>query len=174
MRATGVLLIVILMALAIVLLLRSHEVTRNEEAVVRVSGRIHEAGVEGETFDRTEASRAIETLVAVARGERDATPDELAAIADQAARWAEGAPTPSAELTAAVAIRAAADELRQYRLTGGESHRTTARRKLLEAREALEGERTGGGSVQGVRDRLENLQQSEREHLQDLDEALGQ
>jgi len=176
MRATGVLLIVILLALAIVLLLRSHEAARSEEAVVRVSGRLREAGVDGEAFDREAASRAVTTLTAVARGERDATADELAAIAARAARWAEGAPTPSAELTAAVAIRTAADELRQFALNGGETHRSAARRQLMRARDALAGggSTRGGGSVQGVRDRLQNLQQSEREHIQELDEALGQ
>jgi len=177
MRATGVLLIVILMALAVVLLLRSHEAARSEEAVVRVSGRLHEEGVEATPFDRRDASRTITELAAVARGERDATAEELSAIARRAASWAEGARTPSRELTASVAIRTAADELRQYLLTGGEPHRSAARRELIRAREALsggEGGETSGGSVQGVRDRLQNLQQSEREHIQELDEALGQ
>ncbi len=176
MRATGVLLIVILLALAVVLLLRSHEVVRSEEAVVRVSDQLREEGIDAEAFDREAASHAVTTLAAVARGEREAAADELAAIAARAARWAEGAPTPSAELTAAVAIRTAADELRQFALSGGEAHRAAARRQLMRARDALAGGESarGGGSVQGVRDRLQNLQQSEREHLQELNEALGQ
>ena len=176
MRATGVLLIVVLLALAVVMLLRSQEVTRSEAAVTRAATAIREEGVASEAFDRAAASRAVTDLAAVARGEREADPGELAAIAARAARWAQGAPTPSAELTAAVAIRTAADELRQFALHGGDAHRSAARRALMRARDALAGGGSagGGGSVQGVRDRLQNLEQSEREHLQDLDEALQQ
>ena len=177
MRASGILLLVVLIAAAVVLLLRGQEAQRTGHAAVRAADTVREAGVEAAPFDRDAARRAIHELAAMARGEGDLPAETLARIAATAAAWAEGAPTPSAELTAAVAIRKAADELRQYRLDGDAIHRRAARRALLEASEALdrgaEPGGAGGGSVRGVRDRLENLQQSERERLQELDEALA-
>ncbi len=171
MRATGVFLLVVLIAAAVVLMLRSREAVETEQSVTRIAGEVHEAGVEGAAFDRAEARRVLERLDSMARGRGELSQEELEEITLRAAAWAEGAPTPSAELTASVALRRAAGELRQYLLDGTDWHLRTARRELSTARRALEGE-TAQGGVQGVRDRLQNLQESERERLQELDRAL--
>ncbi len=171
MRASGILLVVVLIAAAVVFMLRSREAVEAERSVNRITAQVHEEGVEGAAFDRRAAEDTVARLETMARDRGDLTNAELEDVTRRAAQWAEGAPTPSAELTAAVAIRRAAGELRQLLLDHNDMHRRTARRELARARQALGGD-TARGSVQGVQDRLQNLQESEREHLQDLDKAL--
>lgn len=171
MRAAGVLFLVVLIAAALVLMLRGREAAEAQRSVNRITGEIHEAGVEGAPFDEAAARQMLERLEDMARGRGELSQEDLEAVAREAAAWAEGAPTPSAELTVSVALRKAAGELRQFLLDGNDWHLRTARRELSRARRALAGE-TAQGGVQGVRDRLQNLQESERERLQELDKAL--
>jgi len=104
---------------------------------------------------------------------------ELKTFAATAASWAEAAATPSAELHAAVAIRRAAGELRGYALTPSDVRLMRTRRLLTAARSTLDG--VGGDSVSGegpglavdaVRNRIDNLQQSHQERIQEVDEDL--
>jgi hypothetical protein len=80
----------------------------------------------------------------------------------------------------AVAIRRAAGELRGYALTPSDLRLMRSRRLLAAARSTLEG--LGGDRVSGdgpglavgaVRDRIDNLQQSHQERIQEVDEELN-
>jgi len=103
---------------------------------------------------------------------------ELKVFAATAASWAEAAATPSAERHAAVAIRRAAGELRGYALTPSDVRLMRARRLLAAARSTLEdvgGGASGDGSglaVGAVQDRIDNLQQSHQERIQEVNEEL--
>ncbi len=169
MRAVGVFLLVILLAAAVVLLLRSGEVRRSDEALLG-AGEALVAGATPRPFDAAAARRALERLEAVASGAA-ASPEELAAIAARAASWAAGAPTGSAALTAAVALREAAGALGDWLATGSPGDRRRARLALSRARAALAGE-TARGGVQGIQDRLRDLEENERERLREAEEAL--
>ncbi len=171
MRAAGILFLVVLIAAALVLMLRGREAVEAQRSVNRITGDIHEAGVQAAPFDEEEARRVMERLQDMARGRGELSQEELDGIVRRTASWAEGAPTPSAELTVAVALRKAAGELRQFLLDSNDWHLRTARREIARARRALAGE-TAQGGVEGLRDRLQNLQESERERLQELDKAL--
>jgi len=132
--------------------------------------------VEGRALDRAAASRALRSM-----GDLVDRPDEIAAqkddletISRSAASWADAAASASPELTAAVGIRGAADELLAYATYGGDLHLTRARQQLAAARRALAGGVAPRDNVQGVRDRINNLQRSEEEKLRQLDDALKQ
>lgn len=159
------------MATAIVMLLRGREVTEAQRGVTRVADGLREQSVTPEKLDHRRARRLLAELEQVANGFDTLSADELEAAARRAAAWAEAASTPSSELTAAVALRSAANDLRRHVLDGNEAHRASARRHLARARRALEGD-TATTSMQGVKDRVENLQESQREQYQQLDEAL--
>ena len=90
-----------------------------------------------------------------------------------AAAWADAAPSPSAELRAAVAIRSAAGDLRSYATRGSQMSLASAKRNLDTARAALAGEPTGTAPTDAVRDRLENLQRGQQERYQDVEEELN-
>ncbi len=190
MKLSGALILVVLIAAAIVIFLQSRDTKASLDAVNNVAVNLREAGVEGRSLDRNEAKQTLAAL-----DQLQAAPDTIAdhmddlrTISQTAASWADAAPTPSQDLTAAVAIRTAADELRQYGLDPGPGHLIAARREIGHAREALVAAVTGpgsggasdgsmgppGNSVQGVRDRINNLQQSERERIQDVQQQINQ
>ena len=113
MRITGVFLLVLLLAAAIVLYLQGRSAEENLNAVASVAADLREAGVEGRALDRAAASRAIRSMEELVE-----RPDEIAGesesleeIAGAAAAWADAADAASPELTAAVAIRGAADRI---------------------------------------------------------------
>lgn len=174
MRVVGVLLLSVLFAAAVVLYLQGRSAHEDIRAVNRVATDLKEAGVEGQPIDHQQARRAIATLARLAdnpqaiAGERK----NLSTIAQTAARWAAAAPSPSADLSAAVAIRGAADELLAYGVYGDGAHLGRARQHIEAARRALAGEGRPADAVEGVRDRLQNLQHSEEERLRQLDENL--
>jgi hypothetical protein len=104
--------------------------------------------------------------------------DELKTFASTAASWAAGS-QPGPELHTSVLVRRAAGELRAYALGPSQRHLTRARQCLDAARSALAGE--GGGGVGGdgpglavgaLKDQLDNLEQSQREQRQELEESL--
>ncbi len=187
MKLSGALILVVLLAAAIVIFLQSRDTKASLDAVNSVAVDLREAGVSGTSLDRAAAGRALDAL-----DQLQAAPDTIAdhlddlrTIAETAARWADAAPTPSQDLTAAVALRVAADELRQYGLEPAPAHLIGARREIARAREALvsgaagpggasDGSMPAGSSVQGVRDRLKNLQQGERERIQDVQQQINQ
>jgi len=171
---TGALMLVILLAAAIVIYLNGRSAKSNLEAVDHAATKLRTGAVEAKPFDRNGAGRTIRTLEmyledpsSIAGGGRD-----LEVISQRAAAWAEGAATGSAELHVAVSIRAAADELRAYGSDGRESHLQRARFRLDAAKRSLAGAPAVRGTMGGLRDRLDNVQQSQQEQLQELNDAL--
>ena len=165
--------LVLLIALAIVMLLRIQEVKHVDEGVRNMAPNLVEAGIEGVVMSHREARQVIaelETLCGMPSQISDQVP-RLREVAAKAAAWAAGAPTPSPELTAAVAIRKAAAALRDYALRPSEERIRHARGELRAAEAALSGEQAPARSTDALQDRLQNLEQAQRERLQELEEA---
>ncbi len=98
-----------------------------------------EEGVEGIRFDRQRALELIAVLEGLA-ADPQAIPnhlDDLKTISATAAQWAAGAASPSPELHASVALRAAAGELREYAVRPTPAGLDKARYELEQARHAL-------------------------------------
>ncbi|GEM_PF-1182222 len=178
MRLSGVFLLVMLLAVGVVLYLQGRSTREDLDAVQRVATDLRERGVEGRSLDRAAAEEAIAALQTLTADREMAAGhlEDLKAIASTAASWAQAAPSPSWELTAAVAIRGAADDLRSWAVRGDARHLGRARTRLAEARAALTNRQEGapmpGGPTRAIRDRLDNLQHSADEQMQELDEAL--
>jgi hypothetical protein len=178
MRVSGVLMVGVLIAAAFVLYLTSRDATESLDAVATVSADLREEGVAGRPLDRTAAQRmitAMEALVA-APDTISGHVDDLKSFTETAAAWAQAAASPSPELKAAVALRSAAGELREYSIHPTPTPLTKARRYLDDARAALAGEGVGEGpglATDAVRDRLQNLQRSQQEQQQELAEELN-
>ena len=179
MRVSGALILVVVLSMAVVVFLQSRDVTAKREALSIIATELREEGVEGLQLDR---DRAFE-LIAVLEGLTDdpaAIPnhiDDLKTISETAARWAAGAASPSPELHASVALRAAAGELRGHAVRPTSTALDKARRKLGEARHALTTPAVGGGTpapsglvTEGVRDRLQNLEAAQKERVLELEE----
>ena len=180
MRFSGVLTVGVLCAAAVALYLTSRDATSSLDAVAAVASDLREEGVVGSSLDRDVAQQmlfAMDDLLALP----DTIPDHvenLKTFAATAASWADAAPSPSYELHAAVSLRRAAGELRAYALEPAIAHLMRARGHMDSARTALASEGTASGPGPGlatdaVRDRLENLQQSQKEQQQELDELIN-
>ncbi len=89
----------------------------------------------------------------------------------KAAGWAAGQAPGSAAYHTAVNLRVAADELLAASDSLPDPHRAAARRLLAAAR-STPGAPGGGppGAVGGLRDKLQEIQQSHREQLQQNDQ----
>lgn len=180
MRISGALMIVVLLAAAFVFYLTSRDATSSFDAVTAIAADLREEGVEGRPLDREAAQRmidAMEILIDAPETIDDHLTD-LKSFSSTAATWADSAASPSPELHTAVSLRSAASELREYALRKRELNITRARRYLVEARGALSAEPSPGGPGPGlatdaVRDRLENLQRSQQERNQEVDEELN-
>jgi hypothetical protein len=182
LRISGVFFIGILIAAAFYLYLGARDATSSFDAVTTVASTLRESDVDGSALDRRTASEIISAME-ILQAEPETISDhlsELKIFAATAASWAEAAATPSAELHVAVAIRRAAGELRGYALTPSDLRLMRSRRLLAAARSTLEG--LGGDRVSGdgpglavgaVRDRIDNLQQSHQERIQEVDEELN-
>ena len=182
MRMSGVLILVVLLSMAVVVFLQSRDVTAKREALALIATELREEGVEGTRFDEDRAFELIAVLEGLA-GDPDAIPnhiEDLKTISSTAASWAAGAASPSPELHASVALRTAAGELRGYAVRPTSTGLDKARRKLAEARHALTTTAGGDGTTapsglvtEGVRDRLQNLENSQKERMLEIDEELG-
>ena len=170
----------ILIVVAFYLYLGARDATSSFDAVTTVASTLRESDVDASTLDRRTAAEIISAME-VLQTEPETIADhvaELKVFAATAASWAEAAATPSADLHVAVAIRRAAGELRGYALTPSDVRLMRTRRLLAAARSTLEGvggNGTGDGpglAVGAVRDRIDNLQQSHQERLQEVDEEL--
>lgn len=182
MRISGALFLTILIAVGYMMYLTGRNATSSLDAVAAVATDLREVGVTGRALDRNLALQmigAMEGLLAIP----DTLPDhieDLKTFAATAAAWADAAPSPSSELRAAVAIRKAAGELRAQATRPSTAHLMRARRYLDVASDAIQfGGTASGGPGPGlatdaVRDRLDNLQQSQQERYQELDEELNQ
>ena len=182
MRISGALILAVLIAMAVVVYLQSRDIEAKREAVTVIADLMREEGVEAARFDR---DRALELIVVLEglTADSDAIPlhvEDLKTIAATAARWAAGASAPSPELTASVAIRTAAGELRSHAVSPSERTLSSAGDELRRARHALTtsasspGVASPSGMVtEGVRDRVNNLEAAQKERALELDEELG-
>ena len=181
MRVSGVLFIGLVIAAAYGLYLSAKDTTSSLDAVAKVAANLREEGVTGSSLDRDHAQRMI-----AAMNDLLATPDtipdhaeDLRVFAETAAAWAKEAPSPSHDLHLAVSIRMAAGELRSYALRSSPAHLMRARRYLDESQDSLIGGTAGAGgpgpglATGAIRDQLNNLQQSQQEQQQEMDEALN-
>ena len=182
MRISGILILVVLLAMATVVYLQSRSVTATQEALTVMATDLREEGVEGAAFDSERAATVIgvmEQLIA----DPDAIAshvDDLKTIAETASRWAAGAPSPSPALHASVAIRSAAAELRSHAVSPSSVRLDRARRDLERARHALATRAAGDGTTapsglatEGIRDRLGNLEAAQKERALEVEEELG-
>jgi hypothetical protein len=182
MRISGVLILVVLLSMAVVVFLQSRDVSSTQEALAVISTELQEEGVEGVPFDRARAREIIAVLEMMIAdpGSISRRTGELKTIAETAAGWAAGAASPSAELHISVAIRKAAGELRSYAVRPKATALTRARHQLDLARQTLDS--TGGGSgteipsgmiTDGMKDRLHNIEASQKERMLEVEEELG-
>jgi len=179
-RLFGIFFIGMLIAVGFFLYLGARDATSSLDAVTAVASTLRESDVDASALDRRMAGEIISAME-VLQAEPETISDHLAELkvfAATAASWAEAAATPSTELHLAVAIRGAAGELRGYALTPSDVRLMRAHRLLEAARSTLEGVGDGGAgdgpglAVGGVRDRIDNLQQSHQERIQEVDEEL--
>ena len=181
MRISGALILLVVISVAVVVLLQSRDVTAKREALAAIATELREEGVEGTTFDRDRAFELIAVLEGLA-ADPDAIAhhiEDLKTISSTAASWAQGAASPSPELHASVALRAAAGELRSYAIQPTSTALDKARRKLAEARHALTSTSPGDGTTapsgmvtEGVRDRIQNLEAAQKERALEVEEEL--
>lgn len=176
MRVIGVFMILLLLGTALVLFLASRDAKSSMEAVALVADELREEGVVGAEIDHLAAARIIGVLERLVAEPESAAKhlEDLRVITETAAAWADRAPTASADLHMAVSIRAAALDLRSYAHQPSERDLAAAKRRLSQARQALAGQPPAEGSVGGLQDRLENLQQAHREQIQSLEEGMAE
>lgn len=172
MKITGAAFLVVLIAVAIVMILKVQEVEHVRDDVGRMMPHLEEQGVQGRTMRHREALdriRELESLCSTPSLIESSVP-RLRQIAEEAAAWAAGSPAPSVELTAAVALRAAVVALREYAARPSDRTLSKARSELVDAKSALEGLEPTTTSTDALRDRMKNLDYSRREQLQEMAE----
>jgi hypothetical protein len=181
LRISGALFLTVLIAVGYVLFLTGRDATSSLDAVAVVATDLREAGVTGRALDRDLAMQMIDAMEGLL-DTPDTVPDhinDLKTFASTAAAWADAASSPSSELRAAVAIRKAAGELRAQATRPSTVHLMRARRYLGVPSDAIQFGVVGPGgpgpglATDAVRDRLDNLQQSQQERYQELDEELN-
>ncbi len=172
MRLWGSLLLVVALTSVFVLLLQSQDTSESLHAVNQAADELQEENVVARTVDHDTAKRVISSLEALVANPAaiPANLDALRQIVATAASWARAAPSPSADLHLAVAIRAAAGELRAYALSPSESSLNRARAELVRAREGLLGQAGASGPEDAMADRLRNLETAHREKYQEVSE----
>lgn len=173
MKITGGAFLVLLIAVAIVMILRAKEVKHVRDDVARMVPYLEEQGVEGRTMrhrDALDRIQELENLCATPSLIASSVP-QLRRIAEEAASWAAGSPAPSVELTASVALRAAVVALREYATRPADRLVAKAQSELLDAKSALEGFEPTTTTTDALRDRMKNIDYSRREQLQELEEA---
>jgi hypothetical protein len=181
LRIFGIFFLGVLIAAGFYLYLGARDATSSLNAVAAVASSLREENITGSTLDRETARQmisAMEDLLAAPDTISEHVED-LKTIAATAASWADAAATPSAELHIAVALRRAAGELRGYALAPKEIQLSRSRQLLSAARSSLDNESDGMGGGQGpglavgaVKDRIDNLQQSHQEQIQEMNEEL--
>lgn len=173
MKVTAAAFLVLLIALAIVMILRVREIQHVKEDVGLMAPRLEEEYVEKKIMGHRQAREVIDELRDLCSDPsslRDSLP-RLREISSLAASWAAGAPAPSPELEASVNIRQAANDLRETASNSSRNLIPSARKHLIAAENALGGARDDSNVTSGIRDRVKSLEQAQREHLQELNEA---
>jgi len=181
LRIFGIFFLGTLIAAGFYLYLGARDATSSLDAVAIVASGLREENVTGSALDRETARQmisAMEELLAAPDTISDHVED-FKTFAATAASWADAAATPSVELHVAVALRRAAGELRGYALEPQDIRLSRARQLLTAARSSLDSASDGMGGGQGsglavgaVKDRIDNLQQSHQERIQEVDEEL--
>jgi hypothetical protein len=162
-------LVALLVVMGIVLVLSSSH-TRQTVESVRVSAASLREDVAPRQWDARAAGAMLDRLTAFV-DDLEPAHDELAAAAATAAGWVAATSPGSNDNHAAVKLRSAADELAQASASPDDRHRTTARGHLADARAALAGAPPNElDAVRGIRDQLENLQNSHREQIREPQE----
>ncbi len=168
MRISGALFLTILIAVGYMLYLSGRDATASLDAVAEVATDLREVGVTGRALDRDLALQMIDAMEGLL-DTPDTIPDhidDLKTFSATAAAWADAAPSPSSEL-------------RGQATRPSTVHLMRARRYLDVASDAIQFAGTGPGgpgpglATDAVRDRLDNLQQSQQERYQELDEELN-
>jgi hypothetical protein len=175
MRVFGALFIAILLAMAAVLYLQREDTEASLRAVSSVAADLREDGVSGRALDPEMAARMVDSLQELVDHPEEIRKhvDDLKTVTTTAAAWAAAAPSPSTDLRIAVSLRGAAGDLRSHGIQPSEMSLASARRNLQAARGALAGDPVGTAPTDAVRDRLENLQRSQQERYQDVEEELN-
>jgi hypothetical protein len=161
-------LVVVLIATVIVLILSARQTRRDVDAVRSVNLAAGE-NVTPRTFDRAAADRMADRLRGLL-SQPDLPLDELRGAAAEAAGWAAGLTPGTFEYHMAVNLRGAAGELLAASPALDDPHRARAK-QLLQQAETAPGQPGGGppGAVGGIKDQLQNLQQSHQEKLQEVE-----
>ncbi len=155
----------LLIVMVVALVLATRQTRHDVEAVKSVTFAL-QGDAAPRPFDAAAASRLTGRLSELA-GQPQLPADELREAAAKAAGWAAGQAPGTAAYHTAVNLRGAADELLAASDSLADPHRTTARR-LLAAATAAPGAPGGGppGAIGGLRDKLQEIQQSHQEQLQ--------
>ena len=159
----------LLVVMVVVLLLATRETRRDVDAVrsVTLAGSDDAAPI---PFDADAAAALVRRLGELADWPQPPR-DELRDAAARAAGWAAGLTPGTSEYHLAVNLRGAADELLAASDSPADPHRARARRFLGQA----DGEpgRPGGappGPIGGIRDKIQDLQQSHQEQFQETEQ----
>ncbi len=158
----------LLVVMVVVLVLSTRQTRTDLDAVKSVTFAI-QGDAKGQPFDAPAAARLSGRLRDLSN-QPSLPADELRDAARQAAAWAAGTAPGTAEYHTAVNLRGAALELAAASGSLGDPHRATARR-LLEQAEGSPGTAPGAppGPIGGIRDRLQDIQQSHGEQMQDVE-----
>jgi hypothetical protein len=174
MRSVGLLLLVVLLAVAIASFLRVYEAQSSLEAVESILPALADPSATPSTMDPAVALRLCDDLERLSRDTGRIRGDlaALRAAGDMAAGWAAGANPTSAEHLAAVEIRSAVNDLRAV-TTGSRGGPESARAHIARARDALTNRvGTPVPATEALRSRIQGLEQRQRELHQDLQEEL--
>jgi len=159
----------LLIAMVIVLMLATRKTARDFDAVRSVNLASSES-VTPRSFDAAEAHALVSrlrTLVDIA----EEPIGELRQAAARAAAWAAALTPGTHDYHLVVNLRSAANELAAASTSPADPHRGAARR-YLDAAESAPGEAGGGppGAIGGVRDQLQNLQQTRGEKFHEAEQ----
>ena len=161
-------LVMLLVVMAVVLILSTRQTQHDADAVRSVKLGTSE-NVAPRAFDRAAADRMADRLRGLL-SQADLPLDELRSAEEEAAGWAAGLAPGTFDYHMAVNLRGAAGELAAAAPSLDDPHRVRAR-QLLQQAETAPGQPGGGppGAVGGLKDQLQNLQQSHQEKLTEVE-----
>jgi hypothetical protein len=159
----------LLVVMVVALVLATRQTHHDVEAVKSVTFALP-SDAAPQPFDAAAATRLAGRLEELS-GQAQLPAGELRGAVAKAAGWAAGQAPGTAAYHTAVNLRGAADELLAASDSLADPHRAAARR-LLAAATAAPGTPGGGppGAIGGLRDKLQEIQQSHREQLQQNDQ----
>lgn len=161
-------LVMLLVVMVVVLILSTRQTRHDVEAVRSVNLGTSE-NVAPRAFDRAAADRMADRLRGLL-AQADLPLEELRAAEEEAAGWAAGLAPGTFDYHMAVNLRGAAGELLAASPSLDDPHRFRAK-QLLQQAETAPGQPGGGppGAVGGLKDQLQNLQQSHQEKIQEVE-----